>query len=99
MGQATSNYLMLILIRAVNVRFFASRSWHSQDIVKQIGKEKRDNETKIDIYILVLKLLQAKWILKLNGYIRGKPQLVKNDWLTSEIINVSKEKIKLDPFM
>ena len=50
----------MLLIRAVDYKFFASRSWHSQDIVKQIGKKKRDDETKVDVHISVLKLLQAK---------------------------------------
>ena len=73
-----------------------AQSWYSEEIVKQMQQGKKSHEIKVRISIV--KPLHAKWIVKFYDYIRLKPELIKNGWRKSGIIeNLSKE-IKLDPF-
>ena len=76
-----------------------AQAWYSQEIVKQMEKGKQAHEIKVDVRISIVKPLHAKWIVKFYDYIRSKPELVKNGWKKSGIVERLHEKINLDPFM
>ena len=59
---------------------------------------KQSDEIKVDVHISLVKMLHAKWTAKFYDYVRHKPQLIKNGWRESHIINRLNEKINLDPF-
>ena len=72
--------------------------WYSKRIVKQMQQGKKPHEIKVDVRISIAKPLHAKWIVKFYDYIRSKPELIKNGWRKSGIIDNLAKYIKFDPF-
>ena len=55
----------------------------------EVGK--RSDE--VDVRVSLVTQLHVKWIVKFHGYIRSKPQLIKNGWKELVIMNRLNEKI------
>ena len=72
--------------------------WYSAKISEQIKEGKRPHEIKVETQISIVKPLHAKWVTKFYDYIRAKPDIVRNGWIKSKIVENVDKKIQLDPF-
>ena len=75
-----------------------AQAWYSAQICDQIKAGKRPHEIKVGTQISVVKPLHAKWVTKFYDYIRSKPEIVRNGWIKSKIIEHVNTKVELDPF-
>ena len=72
--------------------------WYSAQICDKIKEGKRPHEIKVGTQISIVKPLHAKWITKFYDYIRSKPEIVRNGWIRSKIVEHANKKMELDPF-
>ena len=76
-----------------------AQSWYTNEIVEQMQQGKKPHEIKVDVRISIVKPLHAKWIVKFYDYIRSNPDLIRNGWRKSGIMENLQREIKLDPFV
>ena len=74
-----------------------AQTWYSSQILEQMKAGKVPHEIKVGTQLSVIKPLHAKWVTKYNDYIRSKPDIVRNGWQKSKIIEYISMKMEVDP--
>lgn len=60
-------------------------TWYADEITKELVENPDNDYVKVNLSLTVMKPLDDKWIKKMSDNIRGKKELVFNDFKESGI--------------